>query len=94
MKRKSANRKKRTVAVARPHVSETEALMQMARLINDQPDVDRVCQRIVQSVLTLLPVRFSAITLLDPDEVCASSPRAAIVWSVPTGAESCHPGPG
>lgn len=67
MKRKSANRKKRTVAVARPHVSETEALMQMARLINDQPDVDRVCQRIVQFVLTLLPVRFSAITLLDPD---------------------------
>jgi PAS domain S-box-containing protein len=66
MKPRSAkNQKRRGVASRRS--AEAEALMQVARLINEPLDVDRVCQRIVQSVLTLLSVKFSAITLLDPD---------------------------
>jgi PAS domain S-box-containing protein len=46
---------------------EAEALMQITRLIDEPLDIDRICHRIVQSVLTLLPVKFSAVTLLEPD---------------------------
>ena len=67
MKPKSGkSRKRRSVASGRS-TAETEALMQIARLINEQLDVDRVCEGIVESVLTLLPLKSSAITLLEPD---------------------------
>jgi two-component system, cell cycle sensor histidine kinase and response regulator CckA len=58
-----------TGGVVQPgRVHEAEALMQIARLINEPPlDVDGVCQRVVESALTLLPVKFSGLTLLEPD---------------------------
>jgi PAS domain S-box-containing protein len=48
-------------------VQEAEALTRIARLINEPLDVDRVCHRVVESALTLLSVKFSAVTLLEPD---------------------------
>ena len=63
---KPKSRKRRSAASGRS-MAETEALMQIARLINEQLDVDRVCEGIVASVLTLLPLKSSAITLLEPD---------------------------
>ncbi|HSE93897.1 MAG TPA: GAF domain-containing protein [Methylomirabilota bacterium] len=41
--------------------------MRVARLLNERLEVVGVCQWIVEHVLTLLPIRSSAITLLDPD---------------------------
>ena len=67
MKPKSAKSRKRGSAASGRSMAEAEALMQIARLINEQLDVDRVCEGIVASVLTLLPIKSSAITLLEPD---------------------------
>jgi signal transduction histidine kinase len=44
-----------------------EEFARIARLLNERLDVVTVCQRITETVMTLLPVAFSTITLLEQD---------------------------
>ncbi len=64
---RSTPRSGRRPVVSRRGAREAEALMRVARLLNERLEVVSVCQRIVEYVLVLLPIRFSAITLLDPE---------------------------
>src|SRR5262245_21007846 len=63
---RSLPKRGRNSAMSRPSVREAEALMGVARLLTQRLGVVTVCQRIVEYVLVLLPIRFAAITLVDP----------------------------
>src|SRR5262245_737211 len=63
---RTPSRRGRQSAISRPSTREAEALMGVARMLTRRLGVVTVCQRIVEYVLVLLPIRFSAIGLLDP----------------------------